>query len=101
MIKNEQILSDDSREDGICLYNTVDLYVEDDDEVETYKLLTPLRVNSLKGLISSESPLGSAIMGHRVGDRVYVRINEKAGYYVVVKRLENTTDDGSDKLRSY
>ena len=40
-------------------------------------------------------------MGHRVGDRVYVRINEKAGYYVVVKRLENTTDDGSDKLRSY
>ena len=75
--------------------------IEDDDEVETYKLVTTVRGNSMKGLISSESPLGSAIMGHRVGDRVYVRINEKAGYYVVVKRLENTTDDGSDKLRSY
>ena len=90
-----------SREDEIGLYNTVDLYFEDDDEVETYKLVTTVRGNSMKGLISSESPLGSAIMGHRVGDRVYVRINEKAGYYVVVKRLENTTDDGSDKLRSY
>ena len=75
--------------------------IEDDDEVETYKLVTTVRGNSMKGLISSESPLGSAIMGHRVGDRVYVRINEKAGYYVVVKRLENTTDDSSDKLRSY
>ena len=101
MIKTAQIVSDESREDEIGLYNTVDLYFEDDDEVETYNLVTTVRGNSMKGLISSESPLGSAIMGHRVGDRVYVRINEKAGYYVVVKRLENTTDDGSDKLRSY
>ena len=101
MIKTAQIVSDESREDEIGLYNTVDLYFEDDDEVETYKLVTTVRGNSMKGLISSESPLGSAIMGHRVGDRVYVRFNEKAGYYVVVKRLENTPDDGSDKLRSY
>ena len=40
-------------------------------------------------------------MGHKVGDRVYVKISDKAGYYVVVKRLENTKDDGSDQLRSY
>ena len=71
MIKTAQIVSDESREDEIGLYNTVDLYFEDDDEVETYKLVTTVRGNSMKGLISSESPLGSAIMGHRVGDRVY------------------------------
>ena len=70
MIKTAQIVSDESREDEIGLYNTVDLYFEDDDEVETYKLVTTVRGNSMKGLISSESPLGSAIMGHRVGDRV-------------------------------
>ena len=75
--------------------------MEDEDEEETYKLVTTVRGNSMKGLITSESPLGKAIMGHRVGDRVYVRVNEKTGYYVVVKRLENTKDDGSDKLRSY
>lgn len=101
MIKTAQIVSDESGEDEIGLYNTVDLYFEDDDEVETYKLVTTVRGNSMKGLISSESPLGSAIMGHKAGDRVYVKINDKAGYYVVVKRLENTKDDGSDKLRSY
>ena len=83
------------------LYNTVDLYFEDDDEEETYKLVTTVRGNSVKGLITSESPLGRAIMGHKVGDRIYVKVNEKTGYYVVVKRLENTKDDGSDKLRSY
>ena len=101
MIKTAQIVSDQSAEDEIGLYNTVELYFEDDDETETYKLVTTVRGNSIKGLISSESPLGKAVMGHKVGDRIYVRIDDKNGYYVVVKRLENTTDDGSDKLRSY
>lgn len=101
MIKTAQIISDESHEDEIGLYNTVDLYFEEDDEVETYKLVTTVRGNSMKGLISSESPLGSAIMGRKVGDRVYVKVNDRTGYYVVVKRLENTKDDGSDKLRSF
>jgi transcription elongation factor GreA len=101
MIKTAQIISDESQEDEIGLYNTVDLYFEDDDEEETYKLVTTVRGNSMKGLISSESPLGRAIIGHKVGDRVYVKVDGNTGYYVVVKRLENTKDDGSDKLRSY
>jgi transcription elongation factor GreA len=101
MIKTAQIISEDSKEDEIGLYNTVDLYFEEDDEVETYKLVTTVRGNSIKGLISSESPLGRAVMGHKVGDRVFVKISDKAGYYVVVKRLDNTKDDGSDQLRSY
>jgi len=101
MIKTAQIISDESKDDEIGLYNTVDLYFEDDDEEETYKLVTTVRGNSMKGLISSESPLGRAIVGHKVGDRVYVKVDGNTGYYVVVKRLENTKDDGSDKLRSY
>lgn len=101
MIKTAQIITEDSKEDEIGLYNTVDLYFENDDEIETYKLVTTVRGNSIKGLISSESPLGRAVMGHKVGDRVFVKISDKAGYYVVVKRLDNTKDDGSDLLRSY
>ncbi|MFR3730190.1 transcription elongation factor GreA [Lacrimispora sp.] len=101
MIKTAQVISDESGDDEVGLYNTVDLYFEDDDEVETYKLVTTVRGNSMKGLISSESPLGSAILGHKAGDRVYVKVDETTGYYVVIKRLENTKDDGSDRLRSY
>lgn len=101
MIKTAQVISDESKDDEIGLYNTVDLYFEDDDEEETYKLVTTVRGNSMKGLISSESPLGKAVMGRKVGDRVYVKVNDNTGYYVVVKRLENTKDDGSEKLRSY
>ncbi len=101
MIRTAQIVSDSSREDEVGLYNTVDLYFEDDDETETYKLVTTVRGNSMKGLITPESPLGRSIMGRKMGDRVYVRISDKAGYYVVIKKLENTKDDGSDKLRGF
>lgn len=101
MIKTAQIVSDESREDEVGLNNTVELYFEDDDETEKFKLVTTVRGNSLKGLISTESPIGSAILGRKVNDRVYVKINENAGYYVVIKAIENTNDDSMDKLRSY
>lgn len=101
MIKTARLVSGESKDDEVGLYNTIDLYFEEDDQVETYKLVTTVRGNSLKGLISTESPLGCAIMGHRVGDRVYVKVNDASGYYVVVKRLLNTVDDGSDRLRGF
>lgn len=101
MIKTARIVTDHSKEDEVGLYNTVDVYFEDDDETETYKVVTTVRGNSLKGLISSESPLGKAILGHREGDRVYVEINDRAGYYVTIKKIVKTEDDGSDALRSF
>ena len=79
MIKTARIISDNSREDEVGLYNTVDVYFEDEDETETYKVVTTVRGNSLKGLISTESPLGKALLGRHVGDRVHVQINERAG----------------------
>lgn len=101
MIKTARIITDRSGDDEVGLYNTVDVYFEEDDETETYQVVTTVRGNSLKGLISSESPLGKAILGHKTGDRVFVRMNEKAGYYVVIKRIDKTVDDGSAALRSY
>ena len=98
MLKNARIISDDSGEDEVGLNNTVEVYFEDDDETETYRLVTSVRGNSLQGLISIESPLGKAIKGRKAGDRVKVKDN---GYYVVVKKIEKTTDDSNDTLRKY
>ena len=99
MIRTAKVVSDESKDDEVGLYNTVDVYFEDDDETETYKIVTTIRGNSLKGLISSESPLGRALLGHKVGDRVHVQVNDRAGYDVIIKRLEKTVDDGSDAIR--
>ena len=100
MIRTAVIVSDKSAEDEVGLNNTVDLYFEDDDETDTYKLVTAVRSNSRKNMVSDESPLGRAILGRRAGDRVFVDIGGGRGYYVVIKKIENTDDTG-DTIRKY
>lgn len=101
MIKTAVVVSDESKSDEVGINNKVTLYFEDDDEEEVYTLVTTVRGNSLKGWISTESPIGKAILGHKVGDRVYVEINANAGYYVEIRAIENTEDDGSIGLRKF
>ena len=101
MIKTAEIISDESKEDEIGVNNTVEVRFEEDGTVETYKIVTTMRGNSLEGLVSTESPIGKALLGHKVGDRVCVRVNESYSYYIIVEKIEKTVDDGSDKLRSF
>lgn len=101
MIKTAVIVSDESAEDEVGINNTVEVYFEDDGTTEKYKLVTTVRGNSLEGLISTESPLGRALLGHKAGDRVHICVNADHGYDVTIKSIENTVDDGSDKLRSF
>lgn len=101
MLKTATIIDEDSKEDEVGLNNTVTVYFEDDDETEVYKLVTTVRGNSVNGLISIDSPIGKALLGHKIGDRVLVQVNERISYYVIIKELEKTIDDGSDKLRRY
>lgn len=101
MLRTAEIIDESSKEDEIGLNNTVTLYFEDDDEEDTYVIVTSIRGNSLKNLVSIESPLGKAVIGKKVGDRVYVPITEKNGYYVEVRKIEKTGDDESNGIRSY
>ena len=100
MIKTAHVISDDSKDDEVGINNTVQVYIEEDDEIETYKLVTTVRGNSLKGYVSIDSPLGKAILGHKVGDRVTVKVSDTYSYDLLIKSIENTADD-DDELRSY
>lgn len=101
MLKTAEIISDDSKEDEIGINNTVTLYFEDDDEEETYRIVTSIRGDSLKNRISIESPFGKALIGKKVGERVYIDVNGNDGYYVVVRKIENTGNEDTDTIRSY
>ena len=101
MIRTAKIISTDSADDEVGMNNTVTVYFEDDDEEETYKIVTTIRGNSLKNLISNESPLGKALLGHKIGDRCEVKVNDNYSYFVEIRKIENTVDDGTDKLRSF
>ncbi len=100
MIRFANVISDESKDDEVGINKTVELYFEEDDETEKFKLTTSIRGNSIGGNISIESPIGKAIIGHKVGDRVEVVVNDNISYYVVIKSIENT-DDADDQIRSF
>lgn len=101
MIRTARVISDESADDEVGMNNTVTVEFVDDGSIEVYKIVTTVRGNSLAGLISNESPLGKAMLGHKVGDIVHVQVNEHVGYDVKITNIENTVDDGSDKIRSF
>lgn len=101
MLKTAVIVEDESKEDEIGLNNTVEVYCEDDEEVDTYRIVTSVRGSSLNGLVSIESPLGKALLGHKEGDRVFIKVNDDFGYYVIVKKVIKTQSEDEDHIRSF
>ena len=101
MIKTATVIDDSSKDDEVGMNNTVTVHFDEDDEDETYKIVTTVRGDTLHGLISIDSPLGKALMGKKVGEKAYVQVKEDVGYYVTVKSIDKSTTDEDDKIRSY
>jgi len=101
MIKTAHIIEDTTKDDEVGMNNQVTVLFEEDNSVETYKIVTTVRGDSLHNLISIESPLGKALMRHKEGDRVEVKVNDNYSYFVTIQKIENTKDDDEDKIRSY
>ncbi len=87
--------------DGIGLFDKVVIYIEEDDEEQEIRLVTTLRQNALKGLISKESPVGKAVMGRHAGDRVTVVVSDDYSYDIVIRSVEKGEDDDSLPISNY
>ena len=101
MIKTAHIVEDNSKDDEVGMNNQVTVLFEEDQTTETYKIVTTVRGDSLSGRISNVSPLGKALMGHKVGDRVWIEINASAGYYVEIKSIKEAEPGSEEKLRDF
>ncbi|OUN20956.1 transcription elongation factor GreA [Pseudoflavonifractor sp. An85] len=101
VIRTATIISDRSEEGTVGLYDKVTLYVEDDDEEMVIQIVTTMRQDALKGLVSKESPVGRAVLGRRVGDRVTVQVNDNYGYEVEIRAIEPGEDTGDAPLVSF
>ena len=95
MIATAKVIHVDNKSKNVELFDRVTIWYEEDQEEETIQLMTTLRQDALSGIISKESPLGKALIGHSVGDRVAVRVNDDYTYYVVIRSIEKGADDAS------
>ncbi|MCR5746405.1 MAG: transcription elongation factor GreA [Lachnospiraceae bacterium] len=99
MLKKAVIISDASGSDEVGLNNIVTLYFEEDREEMDYKIVTSIRGNSLENRVSNESPIGKAIMGHKVGDRVEVKVSPDYSYYVEIRAIDKTAGEDDEIKR--
>ena len=101
MIDTARVIKADSAADQVGLFDTVDVYFEDEGETERLRIVTTLRQDTGKGLISKESPVGRALLGKKVGDRVLVRVSDDLQYYMEIRAVEKGEDDPAMAISSY
>ena len=101
MIKTAKIIEDDTAENEAGINKKVTLYIPEDDVEEVYTIVSTMRQNSLKGLISVESPLGKALQHHKTGDTITVKVNSNYSYQAVIRKVEDSEEAESASLRNY
>jgi len=87
--------------DAVGLFDTVTIYHEGMKREMAITLVTTLRQNALQGYISKESPVGKAVLGRRVGDRVEVVVDSHTRYFLVIRSVEKGKDDASLEITRY
>ena len=101
MIRTAKVIQVKQQEDVVSLFDTVVIYNEMVKKEMTIRIVTTLRQDALKGLISKESPVGKAVMGRKAGDRVEVEVSPTMKYFVEIRSIEKGTDDESLEISSY
>ena len=101
MIATAKVIKITGAADAVGLFDKVEIYYEEDDEIEQVELVTTLRQDALKSYISKESPLGKALMGKKVGDRVLVKASADYSYYVVIKSIVKGADNEALPISSF
>lgn len=101
MIKSAHIINTDSASDEVGLYDKVEIYIPEDDETQLIQVVTTIRTDPLKGLISRESPFGKSVLGRKVGEKFTVHVNESCSYEAVIRSITKSEDDGSAPILQY
>ena len=101
MIRTAKVIEVKGQDDTVGLFDKVTVFNEMVKKEMTIQLVTTLRQDALKGLISRESPVGKALMGHKVGERVQVEIDPTRKYFMEIKAIEKGFDDESLDISAY
>lgn len=69
-LKHVVVIEESSENDGVMIGSTVRVYDFEYDEELTYKIVGSAEADPANNKISNESPVGAALLGHKVGEKV-------------------------------
>ena len=106
MLKHATII-EEVNNGGVSLNNTVKVkFVENGTdeaswEIDTYKIVTSIRADSMKNRVSIESPLGKALLSHVVDEIVKVELENGTSYELKIIEIDTTTDSSDDDIKAF
>ena len=101
MIKTAKVIDGQSAEDEVGLFDKIEIYIPEDDETEIIQVVTTVRCDPRRGLISKESPAGKQLLGRKIGDKVTIQVSDSYSYTAIVRSIIKGSDDGSAPLMEY
>ena len=101
MIKSATVIDDRSAADEVGLFDKVEIYMPEDDELQTVQVVTTVRCDPRRGLISKESPFGRQVLGKKVGDSFTVQVSDTYSYTAQIRSITKQKDDGSAPLLEF
>ena len=101
MIRTAKVIEVTGGADAVGLFDRVTIYNEMAMKEMVVRIVTTLRQDALKGLVSKESPVGKAILGRRAGDRVEVEVNPNMKYFLEIRGIEKGEDDETLDISAY
>jgi len=81
--------------DRVALGSSVSVVDAESGKTMTYELVIPDMADFAKGLVSVLSPIGKALVGHRVGDEVTIKTPGGTKQYEIVKLATVHEKEGS------
>ena len=104
MIRTARVIEVEETDRGegrVALFDWVTVYNEEMKREKRIQIVTTLRQDATKGFVSKESPLGRALMGRAVGERVKVEVNEDKFYYATIRSIEKGSDNEDLPISAY
>lgn len=96
MIKTAIVIEDESTDSTLGLNDSAKVFMGNTGKEVEIKLVTTIRANALKGLISIESPIGKALVGHGEGENVKVKMNDTVSFDVKILEIKKSDDEGEE-----
>ena len=101
MVRTAKVIEIEEKDDVVTLFDKVLVFNEKMNAEKEIQIVTTLRQNALLGFVSKESPLGMAVIGKRVGDRVLVNVSEKMSYFVQIRKITKGEDNEDLPISGY
>ncbi len=101
MIATAKVIDVEDSGDRVGLFSTVTMFNEKLGKEQTIRIVTTLRQDVLHGIISKESPIARALMGHKAGDRVEIAVSPEMKYTVEIRSVEPGKDDASLAISAF